>query len=200
MRTSICISAIFIMLGIMMLSACGGPKVTRTERGARDLTGKWNDTDSQIVAGDLTKLIVGGPWINEFVLANSKKPVVQVADITVQSNGEVINTDIFAKEIRNAMLNSGKIKVRSGARSGDTRNVLKDQDKHASSDTKKKMFQETGSDFILTGSINVQNDQQGRKKDKTYAVDMELRSVQTNEIVWADRVQITKQVDRGLFR
>ena len=201
MRLTTLLLAAVVVCGFA-LSSCGGKSVSRTDRDqGRDLSGNWNDTDSRLVAEKITNEVLKGGWIDSHITAKSKKPMVQVGRIIVETSGEVINTDVFAKEIRNALLNSGRVRVRSStSRSGETRDILKDQDKHASADTKKEMFNEKGSDFVLTGTINTQNDQEGRKKDKTYAVDMELRSVESQEIVWAGRKQITKQVDRSFFR
>lgn len=193
------VTLVVVMFAAMALSACG-TSITRTDRDqGRDLSGKWNDTDSRLVAEKFVSSITQGAWIDSHVAAKGKKPIVQVSDVVIDAYGEVINEEIFKKEIRNALINSGKVRVRSSlAASSKTREVLKDQDKYAG-ENKKEMFNEIGSDFILTGSINTQNDQAGRKKDKVYAIDMELRSVESQEIVWTDRKTITKHVDRSIF-
>ncbi len=181
------------------LSSCG-VSVTRKDRDqGRDLSGKWNDTDSRLVAEKLVASITKeGGWIDAHIAKAGKKPVVQVGNVIIDTM-EVINDEVFKNELRNALLNSQKVRVRSSLdRSKDTREVLKDGDKYVG-ENKKEMFNELGSDYILTGSINTQNDSAGRKKDKVYAVDMELRTVESQELIWADRKTITKEVDRSIF-
>lgn len=198
MRFSL-LTALALMLGILLLSSCG-IKTTRTDRdtGSRDLTGNWNDKDAQLTAQAIVDKLVQGPWVDAFVSDKQRKPVVRVGSVKVNAD-EIINEQIFVKELRNAMVNSPRIRVRSGAGSNQVRDIQKEQDLRASADTKKEMFQETGSDFVLTGTINVQNDQYKRKKDKAYRVDMELRDVQNAEVVWVGDHIINKQVDRSIF-
>lgn len=201
MNKSLLLTLCMILVSSMVLSSCTSSKTTRTDTGgARDLSGKWNAQDAKLTAEWIKTDILSRPWVDIYVAKKGKKPMLRIGDITVQSIGEVINTKLFVNEIRMELVNSGRIGVRSGKKSSATRAILKDQDKHASDATRKEAGEETASDFLLTGSINVQFDQSGRHKDKTYAVDMELRDVQTQEIVWVGRKEINKQVDRRLFR
>ncbi|NRA38180.1 MAG: penicillin-binding protein activator LpoB [Planctomycetes bacterium] len=191
------LSAIVLSAGF---SSCTSSTTTRTDAGgARDLSGKWNAQDSKLTATWIKDDIIKRPWVGNHVSAKGKKPYVRIGNITVASIGEVINTDVFVNEIRMELVNSGTIGVRSGKKSGDTRKIIKESDLHASDATRKAAAEEIGADYLLTGSINVQFDANGRHKDKTYAVDMELRNIETQEIVWVGRKEINKQVDRKLF-
>ena len=141
------------------------------------------------------------PWLEQFAAKNGRKPVVRLDRVTVRSDGEVINTDIFLNDIRRAFIKSGRVTIVSSAVEADvTRAELRDQDVHASEATRKEAFQETGADFMMHGAINVQNDQEGRQQVRFYSVDLFLTNVQTREQVWPGNKKIKKVVQSSKFR
>ena len=55
----------FIM-GITIVS-CAGPKVSRVGTDTvTDLSGRWNDTDSRLVAEEMVKDALSRPWIDNY--------------------------------------------------------------------------------------------------------------------------------------
>lgn len=187
---------------ILLSSACSNRVVRHDERSeaSRELSGKWNDTDSRLVAETMIPDITKHYWLNQFILEHNRKPVVQVGSTVTDTYGELIDTNIFELEVRNALVAHQNIRVRSSLGSSfHTRDTLRDQDLYANKESKKDMFNEIGSDFILTGSIHMHVDRHKRKQDKTYAIDMELRHSESQELVWSKRKLINKQVDRPFF-
>ena len=163
-----------------------GKTVTRTDtKEVIDLSGKWNDTDSRLVAEEMIADSLTFPWASEFAAENGRKPTIRLDRVVVRSDGEVIATDIFMNDISRTYIKSGKAKIVSThADASVTREELKQQDLHATEATRKEAFQETGADYMLHGTINVQNDQEGRKQVKFYSVDLFLTDVQSREQVW----------------
>lgn len=183
----------------LALVGCGGTKVTRTEASQQiDLSGNWNATDSQQVAKAMIADVMTRPWHTAFRTANNRNPRVQVHRVVVRGTGDVIDTQIFTNDIVREFINSGLVDAFSATDERlDTREVLADQDVNASADTRKEAFQETASDFILRGTILVQDDQAGRTRQRFYSVDLNLTNIQTQQMVWMGNHKISKIVERG---
>lgn len=187
-----------LALGALALTGCGETTVTRTSSaGAKDLSGRWNDVDSKKVAAEIKDRALKAAWPDRYIDKNKKNPTVVLGKLIVRADGEVINTDIILKDLRNEFINSGKIDVLDDAE--QTRAILADQAGYA--DKAKEMGKELAADYVLKGSINVQNDSEGRQAVKFYVVDFELTDIQTRKIVWADRTDpIRKEVEQSRWK
>ncbi len=73
--------AILLMLGMLM--ACGSSRqVTRMDSNSvTDLSGKWNETDSRLVAEEMVSDCLQKVWLTDFIVLKGKKPVVTVGTI-----------------------------------------------------------------------------------------------------------------------
>jgi len=181
------------------LTGCGGTKITRTDPSQQiDLSGNWNATDSQDVAKAMIADVMTRPWHSNFRTANGRNPRVQVHRVVVRGTGDVIDTQIFTNDIVREFINSALVDAFSSTdEREDTREVLKDQDVNASAETRKEAFQEIGSDFILRGTILVQDDQEGRTRQRFYSVDLNLTNIKTQQMVWMGNKKISKIVERS---
>ena len=65
------------------LAGCGAEtKVTRVDAGVvTDLSGRWNDTDSRMVAESMVKEALEYPWLNTFSQTKRRQPVVVVGAV-----------------------------------------------------------------------------------------------------------------------
>ena len=186
-------------LAVPTLLATGcGKTVTRTDQNAViDLSGDWNDVDSTQTAQAMIADATSKPWADNFRAKKNQDPTVKVGRITVRTNGDIINTDIFTNDLLRAFINSGKVAVVAASSATEqTRAERADQDKNASEATRKESFQEQGCDFLLTGSIGVQDDQDDGKKVKFYSVDLTLIDVQSQRQVWIGNKKIKKFIER----
>jgi penicillin-binding protein activator len=187
-----------LALGAFALPGCGGKTVTRTDsQASKDLSGRWNDVDAKQVANEMISKSLSAGWLERYIGKNGKNPTVQLARVTARADGEVISTDVFMKEIRREFVNSGKVDVVDEDKES-TRKDLEDQ--AAFAEKGKEMAKEASSDFLLKGSINVQNDQDGRQSVKFYVVDLELTDIQTRKIVWTERTSIRKEVEQSRWK
>ena len=59
---------LLLAIGFVTLTGCGsGTRVTRVEPGiVTDLSGRWNDTDSKMVAETMVKEALGSVWLQEY--------------------------------------------------------------------------------------------------------------------------------------
>ncbi len=199
MRLLPALLALPVLVAPIALTGCGGTTVQRTDASTvRDLSGKWNDVDSQQVSSKMITDVLAKPWHREFRTAKNAKPVVKVGGIIVRSNGDVISTEIFTNDIIRSFINSGEVRaVRAVGNEWQTRNEIKNSDKYATPESRKKAFSELGADYLMTGVINVQDDQDGRSQVKFYSVDLTLEDLETGELVWMGNEKIKKFVERG---
>lgn len=188
------------LLAFGLLGGCA-PSVTRMDAGEqKDLSGAWNDTDSRLVSEEMIKDALSHPWIDNYVRARKKPPVVIVGDFRNLSH-EHINTNTFVADIERALINSGRVEfVASRAERGDVREERKDQDIHAREDTRKAMGQEIGADYMLKGTINTIIDAADRTQVRYYQVDLTLINLADNRKVWVGQKKIKKLVERSQLR
>lgn len=187
----VCLFAVVLALG-----ACA-KRVTRMEAGeVIDLSGRWNDTDSRLVADEMIKDSLSFPWIEDFRMANNKKPTV-IAYGVKNRTAEHINTQIFMKNIERAFLRSGRVGVvASKDQRADIREERADQQVGLTANPA-AVGKELGADFVLTGVLNSINDRLGGEEVVFYQANLELINVETNEKVWIGEKQIKKFIDRA---
>lgn len=170
--------------------------VTRVDNNAQiDISGSWNNTDSRMVAEDLTDKILSGSWLsNHLEQKAGKKPVVIVGMVQNKSH-EHIDAETFTKDIESAFINTQKVRlVQGGKMREELRGEKADQQTNASVSTMKKFGLENGADYILQGTINSIVDAHKRQKVVSYQVSLELTNIESNEVVWIGDKKITKYV------
>lgn len=194
-------STAWVGLGILLfviVSGCGKEtRVTRVDTGVvTDLSGRWNDTDSQLVAEAMIKDMLSQPWLNEFVRAKGRKPVVIVGTIVNRSH-EHINVQTFVTDLEREMTNSQKVQFVAGAGERDSlRAERREQAVHAREDTQKAPGRELGADFMMTGQISTILDEADGVKAVFYQVDLVLVDLETNVKSWFGQKKIKKVIER----
>ena len=185
-------------LALPLLSGCAGNKVQRLDTGSvTDLSGKWNDTDSRLVAEEMISDCTSRPWLENAQTDLGKTPTVIVGTIRNQSM-EHINTDTFIEDLQRALINSGKVQfVASKAERGAVRGERLDQDTNASDDSRKANGQETGADFMLSGVINAIEDHEGGQTVMYYQTNLKLLNIKTNQIAWDGEKKIKKFIQQA---
>lgn len=178
-----------------LLLACG-TKVERMDvNTTKDLSGKWNDTDSRLVAETMIQECLNGAWYAKALReSKGKEPVVIVGTVN-NDTMEHINTGAFIEELQRALINSGKVEfVASSSERGEIRQERLEQDEYASEATRKAFGQEVGADYMLSGVLSSIVDQEGRKSVVFYQVNLKLINIETNKILWNGQKQIKKYV------
>lgn len=183
------------MLLLPLLFACG-TKVERMDVDVtKDLSGKWNDTDSRLVAETMIQECLNGAWYAKAVKETGGKEPVVIVGTVVNDTMEHINTGAFVEELQRALINSGKIEfVASSSERGEIRQERLEQDEYASEATRKSFGQEVGADYMLSGVLSSIVDQEGRKSVVFYQVNLKLINIETNKILWNGQKQIKKYV------
>lgn len=203
MRSSLLLNGKVAVLIFLVLSLGGcATKVGRVDSGeVKDLSGLWNDTDSQTVAKEMMDDVLSRAWIGEFNNGDKKrKPRVIVGEVVNKSH-EHINYSTFVQELQRHLINDGRVRfAASSSERGEVRGERADQDINATEDTRKAMGKEKGADFMLKGTINSIIDASGREQVRFYQVNLTLISLADNEIVWNGEKKIKKFVTKPMFR
>ncbi len=187
--------AVPLIAGLLFTSACANRKVTRMDPSEQtDLSGRWNDSDSRLVANEMITQILSSAWRTNFEQKKSRKPVLIVGSIKNKSS-EQIDPITFIKDLEKACINSGTVSI---VQSSDERNQVReernDQQTFASEESKKKWGREKGADYMINGVISSIVDQYKNQKTVFYQIDLELTDLETNEKVWIGDKKIKKAV------
>jgi len=177
---SLCVAA------VLAASSCAsGPSVSRVDAETQtDLSGYWNDTDLRMVSDSLIAECLSSPRVAAFEKNNGRLPVVIVGTFRNDSD-EHIDTSIITKKMETAILNSGLADfVASKSERSEIREERQEQQSFASEDTAKALANESGADFMLTGSVKTIVDKAGQTATRTYFVYGELTDVESNKKIW----------------
>jgi len=189
-----------VVLPLVIIGCGGGTKVARVSTDTTiDLSGRWNDTDSRLVAQEMIKDALSQRWLYRWE-AQGRTPTIIVGRVVNRSH-EHISVETFTKDIERALLNSGSVKfVASSNERQQIREERYEQEMYASEETMKEHGDEIGADFMLIGSINTIVDREGKRSVIFYQVNMELVDVRTNAKVWMGEKKIKKYVERSAAR
>ncbi|MFC1887858.1 penicillin-binding protein activator LpoB [Candidatus Cloacimonadota bacterium] len=193
---------IIVIAVLLVVTACSQTRTVEriSTDEVTDLSGRWNDTDSRLVAEQMIRDMSYRPWIEDYVLEAGKKPAVIVGDIRNMSS-EHIQTEVFIKDIERELINSGKVKfVASKLEREEIREERSEQQIYASDETAKSLAQETGADFMLKGVITSTTDSIEGKAAVFYQVDLELINVESNEKIWIGSKEIKKFIKQAKMK
>jgi uncharacterized protein (TIGR02722 family) len=184
-----------IAISGIVISSCSR-QVTRVNTDqAIDVSGNWNNTDSRLVAEEMTQSVLGGKWLSSHLEnKQGKRPVVVVGAVQNKSH-EHIDAETFVKDVEQSFIKSERVRlVQGGKKREELRAEKADQQQNSSVSSMKKFGLENGADYILQGSINSIVDSHKRQKVVYYQVNLELTDIQTNEVVWIGDKKIAKYV------
>ncbi|TLY28445.1 MAG: penicillin-binding protein activator LpoB [Nitrospirae bacterium] len=191
-------TAVAVLAGTMLLGGCASEtKVTRVDTEVvTDLSGRWNDTDSRMVAETMIKEALGSPWLENYTRSKSKQPVVVVGTIMNRSH-EHIDVQTFVTDLSRELTNSQKVTFVAGkGEREEIREERREQAVHALEDTQKAPGKEIGADYMLKGNISTILDESQGVKAVFYQVDLELIDLQNNVKSWFGQKKIKKVIER----
>jgi len=193
---------VLLVAGIAVLPlACGGKQVSRIDPASvTDLSGRWNDTDSRLVANELIAQSLGAAWARRYAETHGgETPAVIVGDFRNRTL-EHIPTGTFVRDLERAFVTSGVVRVVASSEGREEiRDERRDQQTNARADTRARIGQELGATFILQGEIQAIEDQEGRERVVFYQIDADLVDLESNQKIWVGQHKIKKYIERRRF-
>ncbi|WP_455245358.1 penicillin-binding protein activator LpoB [Petrachloros mirabilis] len=189
------VSVLLLMAGVV---GCGHEtKVTRVDAGVvTDLSGRWNDTDSRMVAEAMVKDALEYPWLTNFSKDKHRQPVVVVGTILNNSH-EHINVGTFVTDLERELTNSQRVTFVAGkAEREEVRTERKEQAIYAREDTQKAPGKEIGADYMMKGTIATILDEVDGTKAMFYQVDLQMIDLESNAKVWFGQKKIKKVIEK----
>lgn len=159
----------------------------------------YDFSDKKKIVDDLTdSLLKSGP-------AGSPKPILVVYRVANETS-EHINTSGITDDIRLALLKSGRYRFINEAQRN---NILKEADfqnaGHVDPSMRFAQGKQLGADLILSGALrSIEKKEQRqirltKKKMVYYSLNLELTSLTTGEITWADKVELARESSRPII-
>jgi len=190
---------VYAVAAVMATGCSSMPDVKRVDPNTQtDISGRWNDTDSRLVAEAMIEDVLKGHWLADYAAkTGGKKPRIIVGTIRNRTL-EHINVGTFINDLERAIVNSGRATfVASRGERDEVREERFDQAVHASEETRKEPSKELGADYMLKGEINSTIDSAGSLAAIYYQVDLTLIDLETTEKVWLGNKKIKKVVEHG---
>lgn len=165
MRKIFTVTIVFALA--IAFSSCATRKVSRVNTNeVIDLSGRWNDTDSQLVSAEMIDDLLGARWLPVYESQhNNKRPVVVVGTVTNKSH-EHINSETFIKDIEKAIIKNGSVRlVQAGEKRQELRTERDEQNQGYTRRRQAKKGTGMGADFMLQGTINSFVDSYKKEQD-----------------------------------
>ena len=196
-RSGRAIGVLLLVLLAIGGTACG-KRVSRIDPSSvTDLSGRWNDTDSRLVANALIEQSLNAPWVARYTNTSGGQPPAVIVGSFRNQTLEHIAVNTFISDLERAMINSGAVTmVASPEERSEIRAERTDQQENARASSRARMAQELGADYMLQGEITAIEDEEGREKVVYYQVDATLTDLESSVKVWAGQHRIKKYIER----
>ena len=183
------------MIMAILLAGCQTRRVSRINPGEQiDLSGRWNDSDSRIVADKMIDELFKSDRFKEYADGLNRRPVI-VVGLIKNKTSEHIDANNYIKKLELAIYNSGIADLVESEEFRDKLRVERaEQQDFADPATMAKWGKEIGADLMLFGEMNSETDVYDRKKVTNYVTTLFLTDIETNRRVWYGQHEIKKFV------
>lgn len=193
-----------VLAVLAMALAVPGCSIKRVERidpnSVTDLSGRWNDADSRLVANELISQSLTGVWARDYAAANGgTSPTVIVGEFRNRTM-EHIPIGTFVRDLERAYVQSGVVRVVASSEERDeVRAERADQQTNASAESRTRLAREMGARYMLQGDVQAIEDREGRERIVFYQIDATLIDLETNAKTWIGQHKIKKYIQRRRF-
>lgn len=184
-----------IVLLLILLAGCQSRRVSRIDPAEQiDLSGRWNDSDSRIVADKMIDELFKSDRFKEYADALNRRPVI-VVGLIKNKTSEHIDANNYIKKFELAIYNSGIADLVESEEFRDKLRVERaEQQDFADPATMAKWGKEIGADLMLFGEMNSETDVFNRRRVTNYVTTLFLTDIETNRRVWYGQHEIKKFV------
>ncbi|WP_321369885.1 penicillin-binding protein activator LpoB [uncultured Desulfuromusa sp.] len=197
-RVSLLLKMVFVGFFIFIVAGCS---VTTREVGSDEKViydEGYHFSDKKAIVDDMVASLLS----KYPLLRATDRPVLIVYGIANRTT-EHISTSAMTDDIRQALLNSGRVRfVNKAQRSNIERETSYQYGGSVAAETRIQKARQVGAKYMLTGtlrSIEKKQPRQFRLKKKTlmyYSLNMELTDIQTGLIEWADSTEVIREASK----
>ena len=161
----------------------------------KDLSGRFNDTDSQMIAQSIVEQILNECY--DLKIASRDERILAVGEVRNLSH-EHINCSTFMNDIERNLINSGRCRVianksiREAIQQEDFVDFEDNLSPFDQIEKQRNCAKKLGVNRMIFSSITSIVDKEGKKSVRFYQFDIKLIDVNTNEVVWMGTKKIKK--------
>ncbi|MCP4111496.1 MAG: hypothetical protein GY749_39200 [Desulfobacteraceae bacterium] len=191
---------IFLSAVSLVLTAGGCTVTTRTVSPDEELhyDESYDFSDKKIIVNELVQPLLAKSPLAE----DTSRPVIVVYDVANRTS-EHISTKAITDDIREELMKAGRFRfVNKTQRENIAKEVEYQYGGRVASGTRVEQARQIGADYILSGtlySIEKKEPRQVRLKKKEmkyYKLNLELTSIKTGLMEWADSVEIIREASK----
>ncbi len=188
-------SKIVLIILLILPSGCAQQIQYGDASAVETLTVDFGSTDLQMIAKKMT-----GSLLTSSFFKTKNNPVIQVSRLRNKTD-EHIDTKTITNKIRTTLLQSGKIRFVAGEVRDEIIRELEYQAESGYVDKTscKRLGQQIGADYFLTGELTSIRKKAGRKTDLYFKINMNLVDLETGLICWAEEKEIRKAQKRPVL-
>ena len=186
---------LLISLVTLVAFSCAKRTVVRINPSEQiDLSGRWNDTDSKLVAQQMVKEFLEAGRYQQYADDKGSRPAIIVGYIKNKTT-EHIDPDNFVKKFELEIFNSGLADLVEDPEFRERlRQERADQQEFSSPETTAQWGKEVGADLMLLGEITSEIDTYNKQRVTNYIITLRLSDLETNKRVWYGQKEIKKYI------
>jgi len=162
-----------------------------------DLSGRWNDSDSRLVADKMISELMASERFKEYAKEKGRKPAIVVGLIRNKTS-EHIDADTYIKKLEVAIFNSNVAEVVESEEFRDKLRLERTQQQDfADPATVAQWGKEIGANLMLFGEMTSETDTSNKKRVVNYITTLYLTDIETGKRVWYGQQEIKKFVKNG---
>ena len=183
-----------VLIALVLCVSCSR-KVSRVDPSTEiNLSGRWNDSDSRIVADKMIAELTNSERFKEYSKTKGTKPAIIIGAIKNKTS-EHIDADNYIKKLEAAIFNAN---IANLVESDEFRDKLRveraNQQEYADPATVKEWGRETGADLMLFGEMTSETDVYNKERVVNYVTTLFLTDMETNQRVWYGQQEIKKHI------
>ena len=193
------VSLAFVSVALTLGGCSSNWNVERRDpKTVTDYDYRFDEDDAREIANAMIPDALDKPWIHRWTATHDGKPPLIVLGNVQNKTEDYINAEIFTDPMQEALLNSGRVRVKAEK---DLREDLRDErldTKFNDPATIKEIAKEVNADYMMVGTVKDQKERSrdDRKLISYYQVTMELIDIETAEKVWIKTHEIEKRATR----
>jgi uncharacterized protein (TIGR02722 family) len=183
-----------LLISLVVLSSCART-VSRVDPSTQyDLSGRWNDSDSRMIADKMIAELMNSERFKEYAKAKGTKPAI-IIGLVKNKTSEHIDADNYIKKLEAAIFNSNIANLVENDEFRDNLRVERaNQQELADPATVKQWGKETGADLMLFGEMTSETDVYNKERVVNYVTTLFLTDMETNQRIWYGQQEIKKHI------